>query len=45
MITIIIGEDKKDITITSEDKKRSLSSIKIKWLLNVLFAMSVYLNN
>ena len=30
MITIIIGEDKKDITITSEDKKRSLSSIKIK---------------
>ena len=30
MITIIIGEDKKDIAITSEDKKRSLSSIKIK---------------
>ena len=30
MITIIIGEDKKDITITSEDEKRSLSSIKIK---------------
>ena len=30
MITIIIGEDKKDITNTSEDEKRSLSSIKIK---------------